>query len=287
MKKFKLNQIYTGDANKVLDKVPDESIDLIITSPPYANKRKKNYGGVPPDKYVDWFLPISKKLFRVLKPSGSFILNIKEGANGERQIYVLELILALRKQNWLWIEEYIWHKKTSMPGKWPNRFRDAWERCLHFTKNNKFSMYQNNVMKPVGEWAKKRMTNLSTNDVVRSVSATNSGLGRNLLNWKGRKYVYPDNVLEFAPVCKNFNHSAVFPEELPDWFIKLFTKEGDVVLDPFVGSGTTAVVAKKSNRRYVGIELKKEHSKIAKQNLVKTKVPKLLEHKSKLNAQIL
>ncbi|MBI4449030.1 site-specific DNA-methyltransferase, partial [Candidatus Woesearchaeota archaeon] len=128
------NQILHGDAKEVIARLPPRCIDFIVTSPPYADKRKKTYGGIPPDEYVDWFLPISSELYRVLKDDGSFVLNIKEGANGERQTYILELILALRKQGWLWTEEYIWHKKNCFPGKWPNRFRDAWERCLHFTK---------------------------------------------------------------------------------------------------------------------------------------------------------
>ena len=100
----------------------------------YADQRQTTYGGIAPDDDVAWFLPIAAELKRVLKPEGSFVLNIKERVvNGERHTYVLELIIALRKQGWFWTEEYMWHKRNSYPGKWPNRFRDAWERCLHFT----------------------------------------------------------------------------------------------------------------------------------------------------------
>lgn len=88
-----------------------------MTSPPYADQRKNTYGGIHPDKYVEWFLPISSELKRVIKPTGSFILNIKERVvNGERHTYVLELILEMRKQGWLWTEEYLWHKKTPIQG---------------------------------------------------------------------------------------------------------------------------------------------------------------------------
>jgi DNA modification methylase len=115
-----------GDCRDVLKDIPDNSVDLIFTSPPYADRRKNTYGGIHPDKYVEWFLPIGRELLRVLKPDGTFILNIKEKAeNGERHTYVIELILALRQQGWLWTEEFIWHKKNCYPGKWPNRFRDA------------------------------------------------------------------------------------------------------------------------------------------------------------------
>lgn len=125
---------------------PDNTFDLVVTSPPYADKRKNTYGGVAPDKYVEWFIPRSKQFLRVLKPTGTFILNIKEKAeNGERHTFVLELILALRKQGWLWTEEFIWHKKNCYPGKWPNRFRDAWERCLQFNKTRHFKMNQGAV----------------------------------------------------------------------------------------------------------------------------------------------
>ena len=88
---------------------------------------------------MEWFLPIADELQRVLKPTGTFVLNIKERVvKGERHTYVLELILAMRQRGWLWTEEFIWHKKNCYPGKWPNRFRDAWERLLQFNLQRKF-----------------------------------------------------------------------------------------------------------------------------------------------------
>ena len=95
--------ILLGDCREELGGVASASVDLIVTSPPYANQRSSTYGGVKPDDYVEWFLPIADELQRVLKPSGTFILNIKECAvKGERHTYVLELILALRQRGWLW-----------------------------------------------------------------------------------------------------------------------------------------------------------------------------------------
>ena len=149
--------LYLGDSKQELRKLPDNSVDLIVTSPPYADQRKSTYGGIHPDKYVDWFLPISEQLLRVLNPKGTFILNIKEKVvEGERSTYVMELILAMRKQGWLWTEEFIWHKKNSYPGKWPNRFRDSWERLLQFNKTKHFNMYQEEVMVPTGDWINAR-----------------------------------------------------------------------------------------------------------------------------------
>lgn len=262
------SQIINGDCLEMLKLLPDNSVDLIITSPPYADQRKSTYGGVKPEQYVEWFLPIAQQLLRVLKQSGSFVLNIKEKVvNGERHTYVLELILALKKQGWLWTEEYVWHKKNSFPGKWPNRFRDGWERCLHFNKTKKFNMYQETVMVPMGNWKKTRMKKLSKTDMQRDESKVGSGFGKNISNWIDRDMAYPDNVLHFATVCNNRNHSAAFPDELPAWFINLFSKEGDIILDPFSGSGTSVRVATNLGRVGIGIEILETYARESAENL--------------------
>ncbi len=252
--------ILLGDSADQLHKVASDSVQLIVTSPPYADQRKSTYGGVHPDKYVAWFLPISRELLRVLNPRGTFILNIKEKAvNGERHTYVLDLIKALREQGWLWTEEFIWHKKNCYPGKWPNRFRDSWERLLQFNKVKKFDMYQEEVMVPVGDWADKRLRKLSDTDKIRDESKVESGFGKNISNWVGRDLVYPTNVIHMATETNNQGHSAVFPKQLPEWFIKLFSVPGDTVLDPFAGSGTTLYVAQEMKRKAIGIEIVPEY----------------------------
>jgi len=273
------NQLFVGDCLEVLPRLPDSWVDLIVTSPPYADQRKDTYGGIHPDKYVEWFLPIAAELRRVLKPEGSFILNIKERVvEGERHTYVLELILALRKQGWLWTEEYMWHKRNSSPGKWPNRFRDGWERCLHFTKQKKFAMYQETVMVPMGDWKHARLRNLSETDKRRDNSKVGSGFGKKISNWLDREMAFPDNVLHMATECNNKGHSATFPVELPAWFIKLFTQSDGVVLDPFLGSGTTALAALELGRKYVGIEIKPEYLELAMQRLkTATKVSNVIQ----------
>jgi site-specific DNA-methyltransferase (adenine-specific)/site-specific DNA-methyltransferase (cytosine-N4-specific) len=257
-----------GDCKEMLKSLPDNSVDLVVTSPPYADQRKSTYGGIHPDKYVEWFLPVSEQLLRVLKPSGTFILNIKEKVvEGERSTYVMELILEMRKQGWLWTEEFIWHKKNCYPGKWPNRFRDAWERLLQFNKNRQFNMYQEEVMVPMGDWAKTRLKNLSETDKTRDNSKVGSGFGKKISNWIDREMAFPTNVLHLSTECSNKNHSAAFPEGLPEWFIKLFTKEEDTVLDPFMGSGTTIFVAQRMRRHSIGIELVPEYYKMVNDTL--------------------
>ncbi|MDR0547633.1 MAG: site-specific DNA-methyltransferase, partial [Dysgonamonadaceae bacterium] len=209
--------IIFGDCKNELKNLTDNSVDLIITSPPYADQRKATYGGILPDKYVEWFLPISKELLRVLKPTGTFILNIKEKVvDGERSTYVMELILEMRKQGWFWTEEFIWHKKNSYPGKWSNRFRDAWERLLQFNKSKKFNMYQDAVKVPIGDWANGRLKNLSQTDKVRDNAKNGSGFGKNISNWVGKETVYPTNVVHLSTECSNKNHSAAFPDSLPE-----------------------------------------------------------------------
>ena len=259
-----------GDCRELLPTLPAESVNLVVTSPPYADSRKSTYGGVHPDEYVQWFLPVGNELHRVLKPDGSFVLNIKEKVvGGERHTYVLELILALKAQGWLWTEEYLWHKKNCAPGKWPNRFRDSWERCLHFTRQKQFQMYQDAVMVPIGDWAKSRLSRLSDTDKTRDASRVGSGFGKNVSNWLGRDKAYPTNVLHLATECGNTGHSAAFPEELPAWFITLFTRPGDTVLDPFMGSGTTGLAAQNLGRGFVGMELKDEYFQIAQARLTR------------------
>ena len=268
---MELDSIICGKAEDVLQTIPNDSCDLVMTSPPYADRRKGTYGGINPDVYVDWFLPIGRELLRVLKPSGSFMLNIKEGVEkGERQTYVLELVLALKKQGWLWTEEYVWCKKNSFPGKWKNRFRNAWEHCYHFNKNKDFYMDQESVMVPIGDWAATRMNSLSDTDKTRDPSKVGSGFGKCVANWKDRSMVYPTNVLHLATECGNKKHSAAFPVSLPEWFIKLFCPAGGLVIDPFMGSGTTGVAAKQLGRHYIGIEYIESHVAIANERLANT-----------------
>ena len=122
-------------------------------------------------------------------------------------------------------------------------------------------------MIPVGEWAKSRLKNLSETDKIRDISKVGSGFGKNISNWLKRDKAYPTNVLHMATECNNKNHSAVFPQWLPEWFIMLFTEEGDVVLDPFMGSGTTNKAAQSLRRNSIGIEIQSDYYKMASEQI--------------------
>ena len=128
-------------------------------------------------------------------------------------------------------------------------------------------MYQDTVMVPMGDWAKTRLKNLSETDMRRDDSKVGSGFGKNVSSWVGRDMAYPTNVLNLATETGNKSHSAVFPKSLPEWFIKLFTDEGDWVLDPFAGSGTTLEVAKNLRRNAVGIDVLPEYCDMARARL--------------------
>jgi len=265
--------IYHGDCLSIVpDKISQESVALIVTSPPYADQRKNEYGSIHPDHYVDWFLKRSSVLYEALHPSGSFVLNIKEKAvKGEKHPYVLHLILALRQQGWKLIDEYIWHKKNCYPGKWANRFRDSWERLLHFTKNTKFKMNQESVMVPMGDWAAGRLQNLSKTDEIRDESKSKSGFGKQVSNWVGRDKAYPTNVLHMATECGYKGHPATFPVSIPGWFVKLFTDEGDLVLDPFAGSGTTLIAGLGLGRKVVGIDTERKYCELMRERIQEMK----------------
>ena len=185
------DRVWHDDCLNTMRNLPDASVDLIVTSPPYADQRKHTYGGIDPDEYVAWFAPRAVEMRRILTPTGSFVLNIKEKVvDCQRHPYVLELILHLtRETGFLWIEEYLWHKTTAMPGKWRHRFRDQWERLLHFTVSKDFKMTQDAVMVPVSDASRKEAERYRAKG--RSENQTGSGFGRHREAWKDRRFQLP------------------------------------------------------------------------------------------------
>lgn len=264
--------IYLGDSREVLKIYPDGFFNLIVTSPPYADARAKHYDSIKPEDYPDFFLSFHEQFWRVLAVDGSFILNIKDKViNGTRDRYVWKTVMALSDNGWNCIDDYLWIKPNAMPGYWPNRLRDEWEYCFHLTKKKKFKMHQEAVKKPIGDWVEKRLVNLNGKSAERHNSENESGFGRDLRKWLGKEAVLPGNTISVPLVGKNMGHPAVFPIGLPEFFIKLFTKENDNVLDPFAGSGSTGLAAIKLDRNVVLIDSKEEYFHVMKKRLNKHK----------------
>lgn len=267
---LKALNIIHGDSREALKSFPDGFFNLIVTSPPYADAREKHYDSISPKEFPDFFLSFHEQFWRVLKNDGSFVINIKDKVvNGVRNRYVWKTIMALADKGWFCIDDYLWVKPNAMPGYWSTRLRDEWEYCFHLTKNKKFKMYQDSVKKPMGEWAIKRLANLNGKSAERHNSENKSGFGRDLRKWVNKEYVLPGNTISVPLIGKNMGHPAVFPVGLPDFFINLFTKVGDHVLDPFAGSGSTGIAAIERQRNVTLVDTKIEYIQLMKKRLRK------------------
>lgn len=267
--------LHIGDSREVLKKYPDGHFNLIITSPPYADARKNHYDSINPNDFPDFFESFHSELWRVLSPDGSFVINIKDKViDGVRNRYVWKTIMRLSELGWFCVDDYLWIKPNAMPGYWPNRLRDEWEYCFHLTKNKKFKMYQDAVRKPIGDWAKTRLAKLTGKSAERHNSENNSGFGRDLRKWVNKDSVLPGNTISVPLVGKDMGHPAVFPTGLPEFFIKLFSTDGDRILDPFGGSGSTALGCEGLEREVVLIDNKPDYVNVMKERLSHMK-PKL------------
>jgi len=280
---MELNKIYFGDSLELLDGIEDNSVDLVITSPPYADTIF--YGDDVENKtlleYPEWFAEIGKKIKRILKPSGSFILNINDRVEKkERSLYAMKTVIALKEISGLKFHDtYIWAKQSGLPTGNKKRLNDKFEYIFHFVKNtdlNKCNMdivrepYAKNtigrIYRPDGT-----IKEVGINDGVDSKGNIKNKSKKLNLNPLGK---IPTNVFTFqtAGVLRGENyygskHPAAFHPDLPKWFITWLTDENDVVLDPFIGSGTVAEVCVEMNRNYIGMELNKNYEDIIKKRI--------------------
>lgn len=268
--------IINGDSREKLSTFSG-TVDLIVTSPPYADARKRHYDSIHPKDFSNWFLTFHESFWNVLKPEGSFVLNIKDKVvNGVRHRFVWHTVEKLMAQGWLCIDDYIWHKTNPMPGYWPNRLRDGWEYCFHLAKMKRPYINQEAVKIAMGDWSKIRLNKLGGGDKKRNNSANRSGFGRDLSRWVGKEKVLPSNVLSIALVGKNKGHPSVFPIELPSFFIKLLSPVGGLVLDPFAGSGTTGIAALSLNRDCILTDTHEDYCRLAYQRLL-NEAPKVAD----------
>lgn len=268
-----INKIYKGDSLTLLKKLDENSIDLIITSPPYSTLKKYiDFSGIPADDYVDWFLPYCKEIERVMKPTGSFILNINDKVdNGFRHPYVFDLISRLHKEtNLKMFERLFWNKLKGLPNRY--RFGDRVEFLFWFAKEKGFYFNIDEMRTPYSEKSIQRMKKPLKKRFSRDESNQDS---KEYKKWSPNpKGALPTTLVNISSESKRIadNHVAVYPIELVDYFIKGATKPGDLVLDPFMGTGTTGLSATNLGRNYIGFEMQQDYIDIANQRIRDNKI---------------
>lgn len=266
---FDLNNIYEGNCFDLIKQLPDNSIDLVVTSPPYADVKSygKKINVLHPDHYNDWILPLHEEIWRVLKPTGSYILNINDCLiKKQRHVFCLELpIRTIRETKLKLYDNYIWHKvKGYFPnaGSGGNRLNNLTEYLYHFVKDEKQVKWRmDNIREPY-------KLNYGDRFGAKQYSADDKGKRISVKHKSGKvnpKGKIPDDVFEFptSAEIRGNKHPAPFHPEIPKKFILAFTDEGDVVLDPFMGSGSTAIAATELKRDWIGFELNPEYIKLA------------------------
>jgi len=259
---------YVGDCLDVMKTLEANSIDCVITSPPYADlKTYGDFKGVHPDKYVDWIFPIIQEIYRLLKSTGSFILNINDKIENKfRHPYVFDLVSKICKETEFKLyDRLFWNKMKGLPLQ--NRFSDRVEFIFWFVKDKNFVFNIDQMRIPYSNSSLNRMKQPIKNRFVR----TNENQNEN-------KYkVWNKNILGASPttlinICSeskliSSKHMAVFPEKLVEYFLKGCTNDNMKVLDPFCGCGTTGVVCKKLKRDFIGIDLNKDYIEITKKRI--------------------
>jgi site-specific DNA-methyltransferase (adenine-specific)/site-specific DNA-methyltransferase (cytosine-N4-specific) len=244
----------------------DKKTDIIFTSPPYASQRKydENSGFVPiePDNYVGWFKSVQQNIKLWLANSGSYFLNIKEHCEqGQRHLYVKKLTIAHVEQwGWCFVDEFCWVRNAA-PGSWPNRFKNGFEPVFHFTKSDR--AIERFYPERVGHESDYCFDGTNTSKREDESNGTHWNMPPLAKNDFVNGVALPSNVLNIHLVNKSHGHQAAFPHKLPEWFIKAFSDEGDLIVDCFAGSGSTIVAAASTGRVGYGIELSPSYADIA------------------------
>ena len=277
------NQYVCGDCLDILKDVPDDCIDFIMTSPPYADQIK-NYGDavkkIKPNDYVNWFIPRAKELYRVLKETGSFVLNISDKTEGNFQnLFVFKLVIALCEEvGFHLVRDYIWYNPATPPNIFSRgdrgRTKKSHEYCFWFSKGEHWTFNIDPIRKP---YSKSMINIIKGNEIKRGKRNNNTRPSRHSFNlnhaWDNKGGSDPGSVIVVSntvsrgilqELCNTMGikHPARYPEKLVDFFLLSGTNEGDMVLDPFAGSGTTGVVAYKNKRKYLCIDVNDDFRKL-------------------------
>ena len=251
------HRIICGDCRDrvVVDRLFDGArANVVVTSPPYATQREydpaSGFRPVAPDDYVEWYRDVASAIASVLALDGSYVLNIKEHAeDGQRHLYVKDLIIAhVRQWGWRFVDEFCWRKTDNgVPGGWNNRFKNAWEPIAHFSRSDAIKFHPYAVAHPSDDVFDYSPDNPK--------STSGSGLLGSGPRERHEGLARPSNVIEARTESGQGSHSAPFPRAIPEFFIKAFSDSGDIVLDPFSGSGTTMAAAHVLERTGYGIEI--------------------------------
>ena len=263
-----INKIIQGNSLEQIKLLPNNSIDLVITSPPYADmKSYVNFSGIPANDYVSWFIPFIQEFERVIKPTGSFILNINDKVeNGFRHPYVFDLISEIHKKTGFKLfERLFWNKMKGLPNR--SRFGDRVEYIFWFAKEKGFYFDIDSMRTPYSEKSIQRMKNPLKKRFARTEENQNSNEYKEWHPNPGG--ALPTTLVNISSEAKRIadNHVAVYPVELAKYFINGSTKPGDLVLDPFMGTGTTAVAAKQLGRNWIGFEMQQEYVNVSNKRI--------------------
>ena len=247
-----------ADVGRLMD---GKLIHVAITSPPYASQRRydesSGFEPIHPDNYVDWFDGVQRHVASHLKDDGSWFVNIKEHCeDGQRSLYVKELTLAhVRRWSWRFVEEYIW-TKPGTPKKAELRFKNGWEPILQFTKGP--HKFRPKAVRHPTDKALPRWGGSKYHPSKAESNARLKGTGKECFPAGGNDVAgtaYPSNVLSLGTPNESLGHPAAYPVNLPAFFIKAYSDEGDRIYDPFIGSGTTLIAAEQLNRSGYGMEI--------------------------------
>lgn len=276
------NRFFTGDCGEVIKDLPTKSVDLILTSPPYADRRdygSKGAAMIAPDEYIEWFAPKAKQFYRVLKEDGSFVLNISDKVvDGFQHLYVFKLVIFLcEKVGFHYVRDYIWHNTATPPNVFSRgalgRTKKSHEYCFWFSKSEQWTFNMDAIRRSYSKDMKKFLDGKGKGDRAQNQRPSTHNFNCEKV-WVDNGGADPGTVIEvgntnsndaFAKLCRErgIGHPARFPEKLAEFFILSGTNEGALVLDPFSGSGTSAVVAAKAGRRYIGIDSNTEYNELA------------------------